>query len=549
MKAQDTKISLFLEGRKQFIVPLFQRTYSWRIEHITAFWDDIQETKDEINSTHFFGSFVTLPILSPAAAVSKYLIIDGQQRLVTLSVFLASLRERIVEIDKESQLSNEIYKVYLINEFDKPKFKIIPTQADQAILFSIIDKPYISLQPYGSHLLLETYNFFKNRLSKIRSIEELTALQNTLLRRFLVVDICLDRDDDPYLIFESLNATGSPLTQADLVRNFLFMKLLPQSQQKVYDEIWFPMQETLKDSLEAYFRHYLAMDGNIPNYNKIYSTFIEHVETNTENENEIIELMKNLALFATYYDRFSRPLNEPEEVLRQCFEKLNRLEVTTAHPLLLRLYEDYDNRRLSLDDFFTMLTMVETYIVRRAVCGIPTNALNRYLPTIYKNLDPTSRVSSLKTKLQSERGSRRYPNDQEFKTSLLERRLYGNRILKYLLEEIEKHNNKETVNFEELQVEHIMPQTLTEDWKKTLGTTWELTHQKYLDTLGNLTLTGYNPEYSNKSFIEKRDMSKGFKDSGLKINRDLEKLSTWTEKEIKGRAEALSKIAMKIFSL
>ena len=548
MKANDTQIRIFLEGTKQFMVPLFQRTYSWKKENIQKLWEDLEDTKNDKKSTHFFGSFVTMPVPSSASGVSQYTIIDGQQRLVTIFIFLAALRNRIIEIDPEYEKKDEINELYLINKYHpKNKYKVVPTQADRNIFFTILNEvnPLVN----SNHLIIETYRFFNNKLSTINDLSDLVSLKDTLLSKFSVVDIRLENEDDPYLIFESLNATGTPLTQADLVRNYLFMRLNPNNQQNVYDKIWFPMQQNLQDYLEDFIRHYLAMGGNIPNYNKIYATFKDIADEKAKSEEDVIDIMKELLKYSEYYHTLLYPENESEEELKRYFEKFNRLEVTTSYPLLLKLYDDYANKKLSIDDFAECLQVIETYIVRRAVCGIPTNVLNKYFPTIYNSLDQTNVPHSLKNKLKDGMGARRMPDDYEFKECLQERKLFGSRILQYLLEEFERYNNKEIVEFEELQIEHIMPQTLSDEWKKELGSDWELTYQKYLDTLGNLTLTGYNPEYSNKLFIEKRDMKKGFKDSGLQLNRDLAKLERWTEKEILDRATELSRIGLEIWGI
>jgi uncharacterized protein with ParB-like and HNH nuclease domain len=548
MKANDTQIRIFLEGTKQFIVPLFQRIYSWKRENIEKLWEDLEETKNGNESVHFFGSFVTMPVPSSASGVSKYIIIDGQQRLATIFIFLAALRNRIIEINPEYEKKDEINELYLINKYHpKDKYKVVPTQADREIFFTILNdvNPFVD----SDHLIIETYKFFSNKLSPISDLNKLVSLKDTILSKFSVVDIRLESGDDPYLIFESLNATGTPLTQADLVRNYLFMRLNPNNQQNVYEKIWFPMQQTLQDYLEDFIRHFLAIDGKIPNYNKIYATFKELADEKAKSEEDVIDIMKELSKYSEYYFTFLYPENESKKELKSYFEKFRRLEVTTSYPLLLKLYDDYTNRKLSIDNFAKCLHAIETYIVRRAVCGIPTNVLNKYFPTVYKSLDQTNIVDSLKQKLQSGTGSRRMPDDYEFEQCLRERKLFGNRILRYLLEELEKYNNKEIVNFEELQIEHIMPQTLSEEWKKELGSDWELIYQKYLDTVGNLTLTGYNPEYSNKLFIEKRDMERGFKDSGLQLNRGLAKLEKWTENEIVDRAEELSKIGLEIWSI
>lgn len=548
MKANDTEIRKFLEGSKQFMVPLFQRTYSWKKENIKRLWDDLVETKNEKHTPHFFGSFVTMPISTPASGVSKYVIIDGQQRLVTIFIFLSTLRNRIINIDPDYDRRDEINDLYLINKYHpEDKYKLVPTQTDREIFFEIIDKTNPNLE--NDHLIINTYKFFKDKLSEIDELDELLALKDTILLRFSIVDICLDEDDDPYLIFESLNATGTPLTQADLIRNYLFMKIGQEKQENVYKKIWFPMQQKLGDYLEDFFRHYLAMDGNIPNFNKIYATFKETTDKKAKSDADVINIMKNLLKFSNYYYKFLHPDEETNAKVKEYLKKIELLEVTTSYPLLLRLYDDYMNRKLSADDLIECLKIIETFIVRRAVCGIPTNVLNKYFPTIYNSLNKENLVQSLRDKLKSGTGSRKMPDDEEFKQCLMERNLYGSKILRYLLEEIEKYDNKEVVNFKELQIEHIMPQKLSDEWKEMLGEKWELIHKKYVDTLGNLTLTGYNQEYSNKPFIEKRDMKKGFKDSGLKINRDLATLDKWTEDEIKKRAEKLSEIALKIWSV
>jgi len=547
MKANDTQIRIFLEGTKQFMVPLFQRTYSWKKENIQKLWEDLKDTKNDKESTHFFGSFVTMPVPSSASGASQYTIIDGQQRLVTIFIFLAALRNRIIEINPEYEKKDEINELYLINKYrPEDKYKVVPTQADRNIFFTILNEvnPLVD----SNHLIIETYRFFKNdKLSTINDLSDLVSLKDTLLSKFSVVDIRLENEDDPYLIFESLNATGTPLTQADLVRNYLFMRLNPNNQQNVYDKIWFPMQQNLQDHLEDFIRHYLAMGGNIPNYNKIYATFKDIADEKAKSEEDVIDIMNELLKYSEYYHTLLYPENESEE-LKRYFEKFDRLEVTTSYPLLLKLYDDYANKKLSIDDFAECLQVIETYIVRRAVCGIPTNVLNKYFPTIYNSLDQTNVPHSLKNKLKDGTGARRIPDNYEFKQCLQERKLFG-RILQYLLEELERYNNKEVVDFEELQIEHIMPQTLSDEWKKELGSDWELTYQKYLDTLGNLTLTGYNPEYSNKLFIKKRDMKKGFKDSGLQLNRDLAELERWTEKEILDRATKLSGIGLEIWGI
>ena len=548
MKANDTTIRIYLEGSKQFIVPLFQRTYSWRRENIQRLWDDIEDTRSDPKSIHFLGSLVTFPVPSPASRVSKYVIIDGQQRLVTAFIFLAALRNRILEIEPDYDKRDEVYELYLINKYHpEDKYKVVPTQADREIFFRIIEES--TYQTDGDHLIQESFNFFKDRLSAMSDLDLLLSLKDALLLRFSVVDIKLDNNDDPYLIFESLNATGTPLTQADLIRNYLFMRIDQDRQQDVYDKVWLPMQQRLRDYLEDFVRHYLAMGGNIPAYNKIYATFKNNTDHIAKNSEEVINKMKDLSKYSNYYHKFLQPKNEADEGLRRYLERFNRIELTTSYPLLLNLYDDYANGRISDKQLLECLKTIETYVVRRSVCGIAAQALNRYFPTVYKSLDTANVGTSLKNTLKEAASAQRMPNDEEFKQCLTERSLYGTRILKYILEQIENYENKETVDFSKLQIEHIMPQKLNDEWKTMLSSSWELVHQKYLDNLGNLTLTGYNPEYSNKSFIEKRDAENGFTQSRLRLNSNLAKLNFWNEEEIKKRAERLAEVALDIWAI
>ncbi len=548
MKANDTLIMKFLEGSKQFIVPLFQRTYSWKREQIETMWNDIQGIEGGVENIHFFGPFVTEPLPSSASGASRYVVIDGQQRLITTLLFLTSLRNRIREIAPKSKVKDEINDLYLTNRYHpEDKYKLVPTQADRQLFFDLIDDKPINHTNY--HLMLYAKGFFTEKLSKIDDVNKLVGLKNIVLNNLSVVDVRLEKGDDPYLIFESLNAKGTPLTQADLIRNYLFMRITQDHQEQVYKEIWFPIQEKLGDYLEAFIRHYLATEGSIPNFNRIYSSFKEKAGSTARTESDVIALMKVLAEFADYYNKLLHPDNEGSESLKVGFNKLNRLEVTTSYPFLLMLYHDYAESKLSSEHFAEILKLIETFIIRRAVCGVPTNILNRYFPTIYGSLDKNDLLESFRSKLKSETGQRRMPSASEFESALTNNNLYGDKILRILLEEIEKYDNKEVADLSILQIEHIMPQTLSEEWKRELGVNHELLHQKYVDTLGNLTLTGYNPEYSNKTFAEKRDMEKGFRESGLRINKGLAKLDKWTEQEIIDRAKQLASISVKIWDI
>lgn len=313
------------------------------------------------------------------------------------------------------------------------------------------------------------------------------------------------------------------------------------------------MQQDLQDNMEYFIRHFLSLEGVLPTFNKIYTIFKEKYDSKAKNQDDVIALMEELHRFSTYYNKFLNPEKEENEKLRIYFEKFRRLEVTTQYPLLLALYNDYAKKdgtmgKIDVDTFLNCLKSIETLVLRRAVCSIPVNALNLYFPTIYSSLDHGNLSESIKTVFMEAKGSRRIPDSEEFKKCLREG-VIPKKTLRYVLEEIEKYpDNKELVDLTALQIEHIMPQTLTKEWKSQLGENWELVHKKYLENLGNLTLTGYNPTYSNKTFEKKRDIENGFIDSGLRLNSYLATLDKWNKKEIKERAKKLSRIALEIWS-
>jgi hypothetical protein len=259
--------------------------------------------------------------------------------------------------------------------------------------------------------------------------------------------------------------------------------------------------------------------------------------------------MKELARYAQYYRRFLKPETEEDSRLRALFGAFTRLDTTTPYPLMLSLYDDYVHGRVTRDELADCLKAIETYVVRRAVCRVPAQALNKYFPTLVSSLDSSEIADSLKDTLAAATGARMMPGDEEFRRSLCQRPLLDRRIVRYLLEEIERFDNKEVVDLQSLQVEHIMPKQLSTEWRQGLGSDWELVHRTYLDTLGNLTLTGYNPEYSNKPFCEKRDMTKGFRQSGLRLNRALADIEEWTQEQIRERARQLSEIALNIWAV
>ncbi|MDA8324829.1 MAG: DUF262 domain-containing protein [Nitrospiraceae bacterium] len=540
MQAKETKLQDIIEGTKQYVIPLFQRTYSWTNKEWDILWKDLLELCEAENPrTHFIGSIVNMPTVSVPEGVAKFLLIDGQQRLTTIFLLLTLLRNKASEMQKQD-FAEEINNTLLVNPYKKDNdfYKLMPTQVDRDIYENFITGKANDKESQ----LTRAYSFFEKKLRQV-SFEH-DKLKKIITSYFSVVSIVLDADDNPYLVFESLNAKGRPLTQADLIRNYFFMRIHIDKQDEVYNNYWQPMQTALNDSLTEYIRHYLMRDGSIIKQTDVYYALKEKVTPTNA-----IDYLKELKKYSIYYQRLIYPELEPEKDLQHYFRRLNRIEVTTAYPLLLNFYGNYMANRISKADFVEVLKTLENYLIRRFVCNIPTNQLNKIFPAVYPLLIAKYQdnfVEGVKSILQS----KGYPKDNEFYARFRETKFYGagDRQIKtkLILETIEESfARKEIVPFDNLTIEHVMPQTLSEWWQNHLGDDWEETHELFLHTIGNLTLTAYNTEMSNDDFIMKK---KTYDDSHLELNKYFSPISSWKRSEIEARAEALSKQALAIWS-
>jgi len=540
MQAKETKIQDIIEGTKQYVIPLFQRTYSWTNGEWDILWRDLVDLCEAENPrTHFIGSMVNMPTISVPEGVSKYLLIDGQQRLTTIFVILTLLRDKAKESQNE-EFANEINNTLLVNPYKRGNdfFKIMPTQIDREAYKKLIEGNIYDQE----NQLTKAYNFFDRKLKQTRLDHE--KLKKIITSYFSVVSIVLDVDDNPYLVFESLNAKGRPLTPADLIRNYFFMRIHIDQQEEVYSQYWQPMQEALGENLTEYIRHFLMRIGNIIKQNEVYYELKSKVD-----RVDAVFYLKELQKFSLYYQRLVSPNFESDIDLQRYFERLNRIEVTTAYPMLLNLYGKYEGSEISKDEFVAILRILENYLIRRFVCGIPTNQLNKIFSTVYSQIVeqyPGHIVEGFKNVLQG----RGYPKDNEFFLRFRESKFYGggDRLKKtqLILETLEEHYaHKEQVAFKDLTIEHIMPQTLSEWWQAHLGEAWEETHELFLHTIGNLTLTAYNREMSNDEFIAKKKI---YDESHLELNRYFKNLTCWSSDEIERRSEHLAKKALEIWN-
>lgn len=549
MKAHETILQPILEGTKQYVVPLFQRTYSWKLDNWKNLWDDLLSLYSTgPGRKHFIGAIVSMPVDMTPSGVNKYLLIDGQQRISTLFVILAAIRDAACESNQ--RLSDQINELYLINKWAEGTnvLKLYPSQTDRDQFFAIIHKKN-NLDE--SNALVKAYRFYRHKLEgKDPSGQpiEFNRLHNILVQEIMVVDIVLDRDENPYLIFESLNAKGEPLTQADLVRNFLLMRITNANEQELaYRDFWLPMQNSLGAELTAFIWRYLIKGANGVKAIRLDEIYDEVKQRLVGlNSTEVLNFMKDMHLFSGYYQRLINPDGESNKGIGQRLKRINRWDIKTTYPFLLNLYHDYRQNKLSSDDFCTMLEIIESFVVRRSFCRVPTNALNKIFLSLYKSLDPTQYVNSLVAELLR----REWPNDTAFREAWFEFPIYlsGTTKCRHILDSLEEvtNTNNEPVDLSrpQITIEHIMPQTLNEEWEQLLGERAAEIFDTYLHTVGNLTLTGKNSEMGNAPLLEKR---KVFAQSNFAISKDVADSIIWNDTLIRMRATKLFQKAQKIW--
>lgn len=511
MIARETNLLKFMNGPKQFLIPIYQRTYSWTLKECKTLWKDIMKTgKDESIAGYFIGSVVYIESgLYHTSTVSKLLVIDGQQRLTTISLLLAALSKTIEQKGNIGEInSSKLKNYYLINndEVGELRNKLVLTKSDKEALFKIID--YKELSEEDAPRLVNNYKFFEEQIAK-SNIEEVYRG----IAKLILIDVTLDREkDNPQLIFESLNSTGLELTQADLIRNYILMGLPREKQEELYRDFWHPLEKNFghaeySELFDRFMRDYLTIKtGKIPNIRDVYSAF----KLYTQKFENLKELVADIFKYSKYFVNVALEKEEHAEI-KSIFSDINTLKVDVSYPFLLNIYDDFKQNIISKEDIIKILKYLESYVFRRAICGIPTNSLNKTFANLYKEIEKEKYLESFKAALLLKDSYRRFPKNKEFRQELLIKDVYNFRSRNYLLRKLENHNRKEIVDVEGYTIEHVMPQKedLSNEWKEELGEKWKEIRDKYLHTIGNLTLTGYNSELSFKPFKEKRDMEGG----------------------------------------
>ncbi|QGU07042.1 Methylated-DNA--protein-cysteine methyltransferase [Corynebacterium occultum] len=551
--AQETTLQELLEGTKQYLVPLYQRPYQWGKSQLEQLWGDIVELTEDraegYRSTHFIGSLVLAPPpASLAGGVTTFLVVDGQQRLTTLSLLLAAIRDHIDDQNPGENAGEEIKNRFLVNQYKKGRdhIKLVPTQADRSSFNAVIKR----LPDSGGQDTIGTaYRFFRSQLTMFDDpdiAEDIQTLQEAVIEGLALVSISTHPDDNVHRIFQSLNNTGLKLTQGDLLRNYIFMRL-PESDEEAYERYWHPLQEKLdNDQIEQLFWIDLAKDNPTV---KVSDTFIfqqrrlDHLTT----EAEIHAELSRLNQLASLYQLILHPELEGNPQIRLRLRRLKEWAATTPHPLVLELLHHRAVGNAADEELARALLTVESYLIRRLLVGRPTQGLNRIFRTAVSIVTGEEPIDKQVSRFLST-GQRHFTADDELHSAIMNNPFYRSgranhrhAFLRWLEEEF---GSQEPVDTSKLTIEHVMPQTLTPEWRSALeaacpGQDIEEVHDLTQHTLGNLTLTGYNSSLSNHSFDWKRaEMLK----SGVRLSASIAEQKQWGPDQIHTRAEQLAEI-------
>jgi len=541
MEARKIKLLEFIgNGKKTFNIPVYQRNYDWKEEQCRKLFEDIQNiVKSDYEIEHFLGTVVFVSSKSEMN-FNEYVLIDGQQRITSIMLLLKVLHEKVTdENDKE-----EIWEEYLINKRapeENLRIRLKPVESDGMPYKKLIEENDISL----TSNVCKNYRLFEKLIQESNySAEEIYKA----LGKIELVYIQLEKgkkSENPQMIFESLNSTGLSLTQGDLIRNYLLMNHEYEKQKMLYKNFWLEIEKRItNEKISDFVRDYLTMkNGSISNKDKVYDDFKKYIKQNNENMDEE-GILEELKTYSEYYSWFLNG-NSPNNKINEKLSEFRYLRNTTVYPLILSVFEDtYSYKNINENELFDILNLLISYIFRRSVCGYTTNSLNKVFASI---------VVLLKSKdiyKQIEKGlmSKSFPGDEEFRAEFIKCNFYkkGTEFCKYTLKLLEIFENKEQTDMENITIEHIMPQTLNSEWRIELGSKFEQIHSEYINTIGNLTLTGYNPELSNKNFELKK---RYYEESNIKMSREIANYDKWKDTEIKDRAEQLFEKAKRIWKL
>lgn len=551
MDARKGNIFEILNGNKQFLIPVYQRYYSWDIEQCRRLWNDIVDMQKRNKAGHFVGSIVNIAEQAMPTGVQKYMIIDGQQRMTTLTLLLLALRDYAIQHPEDTTInSRRIDNMLLKNEYEvgDERYKLLLTETDRDILIRLVESKPI---PDGTKSrLIDNYKFFSGKIAD-RDLQPAEIYES--IGKLQIVNITLDRTmDDAQAIFESLNSTGKELSESDLIRNYVLMGLEPSEQTYVYEHLWRPMEQlfvygTQDSVMDSFFRHYLTMKlTRIPKQGRVYEEFkLYHLNCEFATIRELCQDLLNYAKF--YTDIVFKRSNNAE--LKRLYEDIVDLRMEVSYPFLLKVHNDCAEGTITEDNLKEILRLCISYVLRRSICDIPTNSMNKTFATLRNSIRPDDYMNSVKAFFVLQDTYKEFPDNDKFMAAFMSRDIYTMRARNYILSRLENFGNKAPIIIENYTIEHIMPQntSLSPEWQHDLGVNWKEIQKTYIHTIGNLTLTAYNSEMSDRPFMDKMNMPGGFKESALRLNAYLVKLTEWNEDHIKERAQQLAAKAVQIW--
>lgn len=556
MKAEDTHVTNLLEGAKQFIVPIFQRDYSWGTKHCQQLWKDvIRVGSDPRVKGHFLGSVVYVAAEDNTATITRWLLIDGQQRMTTLTLLLIALRDQMNQVQgngdggDEVSTPEELDDYFLRNRHGKGdrRHKLHLRRADHETLTALLDNK--DIPDAASERVKENFLFLRDLVAQA-DVQTVYAG----IKKLVVVDVSLTRgQDDPQMIFESLNSTGVDLTQADLIRNFVLMRMDESSQTLLYEKHWQPIEQAFgrryRSEFDKFVKDFLTLEmrpGTPLKSAEIYHEFRSFF-SRTVDKRGVEGILSDLRRFGTYYTAFSLG-QEKQLALKEAFARLRSL-VEVASPVVLTLYDYHERAKtLGAEEFVEAVELLESFVFRRSVCDMQTRSLGQIFAGLAYRITESQPLLSLKVALYRQGKKRRFPTDAEFREALETRDVYDMRTCFYLLDRLENFS-KERIDTSNFSIEHVMPQNedLRSEWRAMLGSTWQAVQETWLHRLGNLTLTGYNSTYSDRPFVEKKTIAGGFNDSPLRLNKFIREQSTWDAMTIEQRGKLLAEKAISVW--
>ena len=555
MEVGKANILKFLGNDTQFVLPKYQRRYSWDIEHCEQLWNDLVNIQRSGRASYFIGSIVNKAEGNTPSGVKvqRFTLIDGQQRMATIMLMLIALRNWSLDNPGDTTINaKEIEDLRLKNQYasGSDRYKLLLVGEDREVLSNLIEGVNNPAAKYSK--LRENYEFLEKKIcgNELKPAEVYEAIG-----KLQIVNITLEANDDAQAIFESLNSTGKDLSKSDLIRNFVLMGLDHNEQSDVYDKFWSPMEKLFGNDkqdklMDDFFRDYLTMKlSRVVREDRVYEEF-KRWYMNSDFNGKVDELCKDIKTYATYYtDIIFARSNIPE--LQKLYAEIKGIRMEVSYPFILKVHEDFRNGLITEDDLLEILRLCVSYVIRRHICGIATNGLNKTFVTLHNEIDESDYMNSLRAKWVTLERSSRFPDDKEFADAFVKKDIFHmDKRRYYILGKLENFGNKQPIiDPSNLTIEHVMPQNerLSREWRDELGSNWREVQREYLHRIGNLTLTGYNSELGDRPFKEKLTMKDGYIQSGLKLSSFIKEQTHWNEETIKERAKILAEQALKIW--